>query len=203
MPSDDDRDSERRRTEARRGNAAPPRRLEWAPAPSGGDVSERAPSSDVCEGCGLRVAGGTAGCQAIADELWAREFTESAYFGVHRMTVDIYSLQHPDRYCASAKSLAAHLTGLCWLIEHDGSRATGNEALRRWLDGDAGLEKPPLPAFRGALTIADVRAAADAVAYREVVERWGRSTWDAYAPLHALAREWIRRALETPRRSAH
>jgi hypothetical protein len=166
-------------------------------------VGEPASASDICDGCGLEVAGGTAGCQAIADELWAREFSNVAYFGVHRMSVDVYSLQHPDRYCASTKSLAAHLTGLCWLIEHGGSRATGNEALRRWLDGDAGLVKPPVPEFRGALTIAEVRAAADPIAYREAVERWGRSTWDAYAPLHAQAREWIRRALETPRRPAH
>jgi hypothetical protein len=54
--------------------------------------------------------------------LLARDFTDAAYFRVHRMIVDTYCLQHPDRYCVSAKSLAAHLTGLCWLIEHGGSR---------------------------------------------------------------------------------
>jgi hypothetical protein len=63
-------------------------------------VGEPASASDICDGCGLEVAGGTAGCQAIADELWAREFSNVAYFGVHRMSVDVYSLQHPDRYCA-------------------------------------------------------------------------------------------------------
>jgi hypothetical protein len=79
----------------------------------------------------LVVRGGTAACQAIFDELLARDFSDIAYFQVHRMMVDTYCLQHPDRYCVSAKSLAAHLTGLCRLIEHDGSRAVGSELVRR------------------------------------------------------------------------
>jgi uncharacterized protein DUF5946 len=137
-------------------------------------------TTERCAGCGLAVAGGTAGCQALMDELLARDFSDVIYFRVHRLMVDVYSLQHPDRYCASAKSLAAHLTGLCWLLEHDGSRAVGSEPLRRWLDGSPRLEKPEIPAFRGALTLADVRAAADP---------------EAYAVLQPLARDWIRLAL--------
>lgn len=78
--------------------------------PEGQETTER------CSGCGLVVRGGTAGCQAIMDDLLARDFSNVAYFRVHRMMVDTYCLQHPERYCVSAKSLAAHLTGLCWLI---------------------------------------------------------------------------------------
>ena len=123
-------------------------------------MTDNSPDSR-CSGCGLLVQDGTAGCQRIADELWAREFGDVTYFRVHRLTVDTYCLQHPDRYCASPKSLAAHLTGLCWLLERDGSRATGSQALRRWLNGAVRLEKPPLPASRGRLTVADVLDAAD------------------------------------------
>lgn len=76
------------------------------------DMGQHAP--EPCSGCGLVVPGGAAGCRALFEELLARDFTNSAYFRVHRMMVDVYSLQHPER--ASAKSLAAHLTNLCRLI---------------------------------------------------------------------------------------
>jgi hypothetical protein len=145
------------------------------------------------------VEGGTAGCQGIFDGLLARDFSDVAYFRVHRMLVDTYCLQHPDRYCVSAKSLAAHLTGLCWLLEHGGNRAIGSEPLRRWLNGTPRIEKPEAPSFRGSLTVADVREAADPEAHARAVELWARSTWEAYSSLHALARHWIQQALAGPR----
>jgi uncharacterized protein DUF5946 len=157
------------------------------------------PSLDRCSGCGLVVAGGTAGCRRIFDDLLARDFSDVAYFRVHRMFVDTYSLQHPDEYCASAKSFAAHLTGLCWQLERDGSRAVGGEP-RRWLNGSPRLDRPEAPVFRGRLTIADIRDAPDGAAHADAVDRWARSTWEAYAALHPLARRWIEDALAAERR---
>jgi len=151
--------------------------------------------AERCKGCGLVVPRGTKGCQALCDELLARDFGNALYFRSHRLLVDIYSLQHPERYCVSAKSLAAHLTGLCWFMDNDGPRAVGSEPLRRWLDGPSPVEKPELPSFRGSLTIEEVRGTSDPESYARAVERWGRATWEAYSPLHALAREWIRTAL--------
>lgn len=29
----------------------------------------------------------------------------------------------------------------------------------------------------------------------QAVERWARSTWEAYSPLHAIASRWIQQAL--------
>lgn len=150
---------------------------------------------EACAGCGLVLRGGTAGCQALFEELLARDFSDVVYFTVHRMMVDAYSLQHPDRYCASAKSFAAHLTGLCWILERGGSAAVGGEPLRRWLNGSPRLEKPDVPVFRGGLTIADVHGAPDASAYATAVENWARTTWTAYGALHAQARQWIEDAL--------
>lgn len=158
-------------------------------------VPEMKETSERCSGCGLAVRGGEAGCQEIFDGQLARDFSDVAYFGVHRMLVDTYALQHPDRYCASAKSLAAHLTGLCWLVEHGGSRAVGSEALRRWLNGGPRLEKPEVPSFRGRLTIGDLPQGEDAGAHAQAVDCWARSTWEAYSALHPLARQWILQAL--------
>lgn len=148
---------------------------------------------ESCEGCELVVEGGTAGCQLLFDELRGRQLTTSTY-QIQRLTVDTYCMQHPDRYCVSAKSLAAHLTGLCWALEYSG-HPSGLKALQRWLDGSARLEKPELPPFRGALTIADVIGAPDPEERAAAIGRWAHSTWNAYAPLHPLARHWVEEAL--------
>ena len=150
---------------------------------------------DVCAGCGLRVAGGTAGCQAMFDEFRAREISELApSYASTRLTVDVYCLQHPDRYCVSAKSLAAHLTGAGWALERGGGE-WGLRQLQRWLDSSPQLEKPALPVDRGPVTIADVASVADPDAYAAALDRWARSTWAAYSELHDIARRWIDAAL--------
>lgn len=150
--------------------------------------------TDACSGCGLEVQGGTEACQALFDGMTLRVMSDFRYARVHRLAVDAYTLQHPDRYCRSAKSLAAHLTGMCCGLEHSGSE-TIYAALQRWLNGRSPIDKPPIPAFRGAMTVADVLAAEEPLAHARAVEEWSRSTWDAYAPLHALARRWIAEAL--------
>ena len=150
---------------------------------------------EACEGCGFTVEGGTAGCQRTFDEFRAREMSELApSYTATRLTVDVYCLQHPDRYCVSAKSLAAHLTGVGWAVERGGGE-WGLRALQRWLDSRPQLTKPRLPAHRGKLTIADVAGAPDTDGYLAAQERWARSTWAAYAGLHETARGWIDSAL--------
>lgn len=137
------------------------------------------------------VAGGQTGCQAMFDDFRAREMADLApSYASTRLTIDVYCLQHPDRYCASAKSLAAHLTGAGWAVERGGGE-WGLRTLQRWLDRGVKLEKPPLPESRGELTIADVIAAPDTDAYLEALDRWARSTWAAYASLHEIAQRWI------------
>jgi hypothetical protein len=157
-------------------------------------------TEERCAACGMPIKGGETGCQKMFEDLLARDFGNVLYFRSHRMLVDTYALQHPERYCVSAKSLAAHLTGLCWLLERDGSRAVGGEALRRWLNGPSKMEKPAnLPDHRGDLTIASVVATHDPETHGRAVEAWARSTWQAYAPLHPLARRWIDAAVATER----
>ena len=148
-----------------------------------------------CAGCGLEIAGGTDGCQALFDQFRLRESAELARdYGSTRLTIDIYSLQHPDRYCVSAKSLAAHLTGLCWAVERSGSES-GLRALQRWLNGSVPLDKPDVPNDRGKLTVADIASAVDHAAYAAALDRWARSTWEAYSPLQDVARRWIDEAV--------
>ena len=111
-----------------------------------------------------------------------------------RLSVDVYCLQHPERYCVSAKSLAAHLTGVCWALELGGGEE-GLRSLQRWLNGPGHLAKPQIPALRGNLTIADLVARIGQGGYREALGEWARSTWAAYSDLHSLARDWVDEAI--------
>lgn len=150
--------------------------------------------NEPCDQCGWREAGGRAGCRARFEEFLARDFSDPLFFRTHRMFVDTYCLQHPEDFCASAKSLAAHLAGLCWILEGGAGTATGPEPLRRWLSGERRLDKPALPEQRGALTIGDLPEDGDAAAWGEAVRRWAESTWAAYAGLHDIAHAWVGQA---------
>lgn len=156
--------------------------------------------SEICSSCGLAVAGGIEGCQRLFESIGLREYEDMRYARFHRIVVDVYAMQHPDRYGRSAKSFAAHLTGLCAWLEDESNASSANAAVQRWLNGPSPVDKPPLPPSYGAMTIRELVDAGEPVRYREVVLRWARSTWDAYATLHATAREWIAASLtQAPR----
>ena len=74
-------------------------------------------SNDVCESCGAAVAQGKSGCRGLFEEILAREFSDYRYGKIHRLTVDAYSLQHPEEYMRSGKSFVAHLTGMSAALE--------------------------------------------------------------------------------------
>jgi hypothetical protein len=149
----------------------------------------------VCEDCGAPVPGGKSGCQKLFDEVIAREFGDYRYGRSHRLTVDVYSLQHPEPYMRSGKSFAAHLTGICAALETEKSAAI-NRAVQQWLNGNPAIDKPAqLPQARGALTIAYVHGAATAEEHKGRVWEWARSVWEAWSDYHDLARQLIGEAM--------
>jgi hypothetical protein len=147
--------------------------------------------SEACASCGLAVAGGTEGCQRLFESLGLREYGDMRFARDHRIVVDVYAMQHPDRYGRSAKSFAAHLTGLSAWLDNEAGAQSVNSSVQRWLSGPSPIEKPPLPPTYGADTIRVLLDADDPIRYGDALRRWAHSTWDAYAPLHATAREWI------------
>ena len=155
--------------------------------------------TDVCSSCGLAVAGGIEGCQRLFESIGLREYEDMRFARYHRIVVDVYAMQHPDRYGRSAKSFAAHLTGLCAWLDDEGNAMSTNAAVQRWLNGPSPIAKPPLPASYGRVTIRELVDADDPVRYREAVLSWARSTWGAYASLHAVARAWIATSLAPAR----
>jgi len=115
---------------------------------------------------------------------------------VQNLAFDAYCLQHPETYCRSAKSYAAHLTRLCCGLEYDGDPAV-YAAIQRWLNGAVPLEKPEVLARRGTLTVADVARARDGQEYIERVRAWAENVWAAYATQHDRAHTWLRAAIGT------
>lgn len=146
-----------------------------------------------CPDCGAPVADRDA-CRELFDGLVARDFSDLLYFRMHRLAVDAYALQHPDAYGRSAKSLAAHLTGVCVALERDAERTELNARIQRWLSTNPALDRPEPPAARGARTIADVVGADDPVEHERRVRAWAASAWEAWSAHQALARDWIERA---------
>lgn len=143
-----------------------------------------------CAECGLRTAAGARSCPELRDLLFARDFEQPALFGrQHRLAVDCYCVQHSS-YVLSAKSLAAHLCGLCVALERGNSQELLT-SLNRWLSTNPHLDKPDLPAFRGDLTIAHVSGIEDPVAYGTAVDEWAFSAWNAYGALQQRARQWL------------
>jgi hypothetical protein len=156
-------------------------------------VAPPAQSGQPCE-CGLRAEGTQPTCAALRDALLARDFEQPAlYWRYHNLAIDAYCVQHAA-YVESAKSLAAHLCGLCIAFEYPG-HGTARQKLQRWLSTNPPIQKPDLPTFRGALTIADVSGIEDPVEYGKAVNAWARAAWDAYLPLQPLARTWVAQSL--------
>src|SRR5215813_385146 len=120
-------------------------------------------SSLMCPECGAPIEGDWAECRRLFNEVIAREFSDYRYGRVHRLTVDVYALQHPAEYMRSAKSYAAHLTGMYAALEGDTTEAT-NRAVQEWLNGPKALTRPghPSPGQRGALTVAYIHEARNA-----------------------------------------
>jgi hypothetical protein len=149
-----------------------------------------------CAGCGLLVVGGVVGCQELFDGESIREYGDVRYAARRRMIVDAYCLQHPDRYCKSAISLAAHMTGVCVAVEHAGDDDRLNAEIQRWLSRRPALLKPPIPDRRGSLTIADLARATNPREHALVADRWAADVWTAYEDLQPIARDWVRQATQ-------
>lgn len=125
---------------------------------------------DPCPSCGGRL-GGRTGCQGAFDQLSAAAWTSSGRATVHNLAVDTYAMQHPEDYCLSPKSYAAHLIALCCGLENPGDQKLYWE-IPRWLDGPARIEKPSVISRRGDISIADVIVHRDDNEYPEVVRQW-------------------------------
>lgn len=153
----------------------------------------------LCPSCGAPL-GGRDGCQSHFDELSAQAWGNPVRGAMHNLVVDAYALQHPDEYCESAKSYAAHLTGLCCGVEHPGDQKLYWQ-IARWLDGPATIEKPAAVDARGRQTISTIVNLSNDT-YRTAVRQWASSVWIAYESQQYLARTWLAEVLRHASRTS-
>jgi hypothetical protein len=130
-------------------------------------------------------------------QLLAREYGDPSYFTIHQLTVDTYAAQHPGQpERRTIQSVGLHLMTLCMVMERDFDPSNGpvmhkkivaNPPTFTWLDPPADL---------GKRTVKDVLAAETPEQHRDLVMRWGRAVWEAWAPHHDQVRGWIDEVLE-------
>jgi len=116
-----------------------------------------------------------------------------------RLLIDAYAMQHPKRACKSAKSYAAHFTGLCCAVEYSGSRHV-YDAVQRWLGDSAerlGLTRPQEPPERGRLTLRHLYGIDPGPAFDTRLQEWAADVWVAYSSQHEIVRRWIETAMKT------
>jgi len=152
-------------------------------------------SSESCPDCGANVSGGRTACLKLFEEVLAKEFSDHRYMKEHRLTVDTYALQHPDKYMKSAKSFAAHLTGIYAAIFSE-DKSTIDRDVQRWLSNPVQISRPeaPAPKQRGSLTIGHLHASDGPDQHLIRVREWAESTWMAWQEFETVAKDWIAEA---------
>ena len=144
------------------------------------------------EGATHRYMRSSPGCWAVYGEVLAREYGNPGYFGVHRLTVDAYAVQHPgstDRQ--SLQSVGLHLVRLCLFLEHGLQEARANEAMLEASKNKRDFVWLKPPETFGELTAADVAKAGDAVEHKRLVRAWAQSAWNAWSDHHATIKAWL------------
>ena len=131
-------------------------------------------------------------CWAAYGEVLAREYSDPAYFQVHRLSVDAYAVQHPGRESPQAiNSVAVHLIRLCLQLERQLTPEQANSAMvQATLNKGRYVWLEP-PSSLGDVTVKDVWRAQNVEAHIEAVRRWARSAWQAWISHHATVRGWM------------
>ncbi len=143
-----------------------------------------------CPYCCAKDIGGLEACQATYYQI-ALGNNLALTSGLGRAIFDAYCLQHPEIYCKSAKSYAAHLAFLyCWITHPD--RHDVLEAVHRGLNGPFTSEKAFVPQVgkRGALTILYLQKAQSLEEVTARASEWINTIWDAYSELHGQAKTY-------------
>ena len=131
------------------------------------------------------------GCWAIYGEVLAREYSDPAYFAIHRLTVDTYAVQHPGEPSPqSIKSVGVHLIRLYLLLECGLDMQHANDAMLVINQMKANFSWLTPPPVLGVVTVADVHQATTVEQHTQLVREWATSVWEAWSPHHEIIRQW-------------
>ena len=132
------------------------------------------------------------GCWSVYGAVLAREYSDTAYFDVHRLTGDAYAAQHPgsvDRQ--SVQSVGVHLIRLCLFLEHGLTAEKANDAMLA-----AGRNKQDFvylkpPASLGVITAADIFETRSIEEHKALVRAWAGDVWQAWSVHHDTIKQWV------------
>lgn len=152
-------------------------------------------STKNCPSCGAPDVGGLTGCDDEFSRLIGREFSNPLLFRAHRLTVDAYCLQHPEKYMISTKSATAHLSCICWSLEFSESLHLP-PALKRFVDGPRTFTRIAVPPelHRGSINITHLNELSDPTKYLIKAREWANSAWSAWPHAWEQTRAWVKEA---------
>jgi len=131
-------------------------------------------------------------CWAAYGEVLAREYSDPAYYRVHRFSVDSYAVQHPGRPSSQAiQSVNLHLIRLCCLLEKSLPMEKANDLMQAATEQKERYVWLTPPASLGEVTVKEVHAALDVEEHLAAVIRWADSAWRAWTPHHQTVRSLI------------
>jgi hypothetical protein len=134
------------------------------------------------------------GCWAAFGDVLAREYSDSAYFDIHRLSVDSYAVQHPGRPSRqSIQSVGVHLIRLCLFLEHGLTPEKANAAMLAAAQEKHTYTWLEPPESLGATTVADVRSTLRMNDHKQAVRAWSASAWQAWSIHHDTVRGWLLR----------
>jgi hypothetical protein len=139
-------------------------------------------------------------CQDVFNDvaLRVRALAWTGSLQTWRLMHDVYSIQHEEEFCGRYRGLIAHLGGVCWALEHNGSER-GYRALQKLIEKDLWKNDhyppAPIPQSRGQFSVAVLKDLDSPPLLISGVDKWARSAWLAYKELQPIARQWIVQAL--------
>jgi len=132
------------------------------------------------------------GCGGRFPEILAREYSNSTYSEVHRLSVDSYPVQHPGPPSRqSIQSVGVHLIRLCLFLEYGLSAENANGAILEATKRKHSFVWLEPPVSLGQITVADVVKARSVTAHKNAVRAWAQCAWDAWLPHHDTVRGWL------------
>ena len=134
----------------------------------------------------------TPGCWAAFGEVLAKEYSDQAYFKIHRLTVDLYAIQHPGKKDSrqAIQSVGFHLIRLYLFLEKDLQPEHANAVMVKAAKSKHLFTYLEPPQIENKITVADVAKAQTPEEHITLVKAWAENIWETWAQHHDTIKKW-------------
>lgn len=154
-----------------------------------------------CCGCGARFAPhdgpthdymlSSPACWAAFGALLDAEYSDPKLMPTHRLSVDVYAVQHPGEAAdrRAVQSVGLHLARLMRQLEHGGTPEETNRVMTGFVQHKSTLMRlEPPSAFT--MMMEQVAPFTGGPRHAEMVRAWAQATWKDWSAHHAAIRRW-------------